>query len=156
MPMRHAFRGIRRLVEDETALKVIYPMHANPAVRQIAEEELSGMERIRLIEPLDAMDFHNFLARCKLVVTDSGGIQEEAPALGKPVLILRRTTERPEGIRAGVARLIGTSEDSVYRGIRELLENQALYDTMARAVNPYGDGHACQRIADRLEEILDL
>ena len=156
MPMREAFRGIRRVVEEKKEWKVLYPVHANPAVRQIAEEELSGMERIRLIEALDAIDFHNFLARCRLVVTDSGGIQEEAPALGKPVLILRRTTERPEGIRAGVARLIGTSEGSVYRGIRELMENRALYDTMARAVNPYGDGHACQRIADSVEELVAL
>ena len=154
-PMRSAFRAIRGLVEELPTVKVIYPVHANPVVRQIANEELAGHERIRLTEPLDATDFHNFLARCELVVTDSGGIQEEAPALGKPVLVLRNTTERPEGLQAGVMRLIGTGEGSVSRGIRELLENRALYDTMARAVSPYGDGKACVRIADRLEELCE-
>lgn len=156
LPMRSAFRAIRRIAQEKADVKVIYPVHRNPAVRQVAEEELGGVERIRLIDPLDAVDFHNFLARCALVVTDSGGIQEEAPSLSKPVLILRQTTERPEGIRAGVARLIGTGEGSVYRGICELLENRALYNTMARAVNPYGDGRACARIADRMEELLGL
>lgn len=156
LPMRSAFRGLRRIVEQTPDVKVIYPVHRNPAVRQIAQEELSDVARIRLTEPLEAVELHNVLARCTLVVTDSGGLQEEAPALGKPVLVLRSTTERPEGLRAGVARLIGTGEGSVYRGIRELLENRALYDTMARAVNPYGDGRACLRIADRLEELLFL
>jgi UDP-N-acetylglucosamine 2-epimerase (non-hydrolysing) len=153
-PMRRAFRGIRRIVEELSDVKVLYPVHPNPAVRAIAEEELGGMERIRLSEPLEPLDFHNILAACYLVLTDSGGVQEEAPALGKPVLILRHTTERPEGLEAGVARLIGTGSESVYRGVRELLCNRALYDTMAHAKNPYGDGYASRRIADALEERL--
>ncbi len=151
MPMRQIFRAIRRITEEADDVKVLYPVHPNPAVRQIAEEELGGSERIHRIEPLDVVDFHNLLAACYLVLTDSGGVQEEAPALGKPVLVLRNTTERPEGLEAGVTRLIGTGEGSVYRGIRELLENRALYDVMSRSVNPYGDGYASRRIADYLE-----
>ena len=119
---------------------------------RIAREELGGEERIRLISPLEVADFHNVLAACYLVLTDSGGVQEEAPALGKPVLVMRKTTERPEGLEAGVTRLIGTGEGSVYRGIRELLENPALYDVMSRSVNPYGDGYASRRIADYIEK----
>lgn len=151
-PMRHMLRGIRRIVEDFADVKLLYPVHPNPAVRQIAEEELGGCERIRMTAPLDVADFHNVLAACYLVLTDSGGVQEEAPALGKPVLVMRNTTERPEGLEAGVMRLIGTGEGSVYRGIRELLENRALYDVMSRAHNPYGDGYASRRIADYLEK----
>ena len=150
-PMRRAFRGIRRVLEEFPNVKLLYPIHPSPAVRSVAEE-FSGEERARLIAPMGVIDFHNALARCHLVLTDSGGIQEEAPALGKPVLILRSRTERQEGLEAGVSRLIGTGEGSVYRGIRELLENDALYSVMSRAQSPYGDGHAAKRIADTLEK----
>lgn len=151
-PMRRAFRGIRRILAEFPDVKLLYPIHPNPAVRQVAEEEFRGEARARLADPMDVIDFHNALARCHLVLTDSGGIQEEAPALGKPVLILRSRTERQEGLAAGVSRLIGTGEGSVYRGIRELLENDALYSVMSRAQSPYGDGHAAERIADDLEK----
>ena len=148
--MRGMLRGIRRVLEEFPDVKVLYPVHPNPAVQDVAREVLGGEERVRLVEPLDAMDFHNILARCFLVLTDSGGIQEEAPGLGKPVLVMRNTTERPEGLEAGVMRLVGAGEGSVYRGIRELLENDALYAVMSRAPNPYGDGFACRRIAEDL------
>ena len=150
-PMHRMLRAIRRVVEEHADIKAIYPIHLNPAVRRVAEAELCGCDRIRVIEPLDVLDFHNFLAQSHLVLTDSGGIQEEAPSLGKPVLVMRDTTERPEGIAAGTLKLVGTDEEVIYRHFKELLENQATYDAMARAVNPYGDGRACQRIADILE-----
>ncbi len=153
-PMRGAFRAIRRVIEQHSDVKAIYPIHLNPAVRQIANEELGGCDRIRIIEPLDVLDFHNFLARSYLVLTDSGGIQEEAPALGKPVLVLRDTTERPEGVEAGTLKLIGTEEAEVYQNFNALLDDRAAYAAMARASNPYGDGRACQRIANILEERL--
>ena len=154
--MRRAFRGIRRVLSEFPDVKLIYPQHPNPAVRQAAEEELADCPQARLVEPLGVIDFHNLLSRCHLVLTDSGGIQEEAPALGKPVLILRNRTERQEGLLAGVSRLIGTGEGSVYRGIRELLENDALYSVMSRAQSPYGDGNASKRIADYLENCLEF
>ncbi len=150
-PMHRMFRAIRRIIEQYSDIKAIYPIHMNPAVRRAADEELSGCDRIHLIEPLDGLDFHNFLARSYLILTDSGGIQEEAPSLGKPVLVMRDTTERPEGIEAGTLRLVGTDEENIYRNFRELLENKDAYSAMAHASNPYGDGHACRRIADILE-----
>ena len=150
-PMRRIFRAIRRVLREHPECKAVYPVHRNPLVRQIAAEELGGCERIRLIEPLDPIACHNFEARCFLALTDSGGIQEECPSFGRPVLVLRDTTERPEGLAAGTLRLVGTEEESVYRNFRELLEDREAYDRMAHACNPYGDGHACRRIADVVE-----
>ena len=150
-PMRHMFRAIRRIIEEYPDVKAIYPIHMNPRVRQIAEEELSGCERIKMIEPLEVLDFHNFLSRSYLILTDSGGIQEEAPSLGKPVLVMRDTTERPEGIEAGTLKLVGTDENNIYRHFKELLENYSVYQAMSQASNPYGDGTACKKIADILE-----
>lgn len=152
-PMRHMFRAIRRIVEAYPDVKVIYPIHMNPVVRRIADEILQGNDRIHMIEPLEVLDFHNFLARSYLILTDSGGIQEEAPSLGKPVLVMRDTTERPEGIAAGTLKLVGTSEERIYEECRILLEDRKAYDCMSRASNPYGDGHACRRIADILERV---
>ena len=153
-PMHHMFRAIRRIVDETPDIKAIYPIHMNPAVRQAAHEELDGCERIRLIEPLDVLDFHNFLARCYLTITDSGGIQEEAPALGKPVLVMRDTTERPEGIKAGTLKLVGTEETRIYNALKELFTEKAVYEAMAHASNPYGDGLASKRITDILCEEL--
>ncbi len=150
-PMKNMFQAIRRVIEEFPNVKAIYPIHMNPAVREIADEVLSGCDRIRIIEPLDVVDFHNFLSRSFLILTDSGGIQEEAPSLGKPVLVMRDTTERPEGIKAGTLKLVGTDEDLIYQNFKLLLENQDIYDAMSSAKNPYGDGHACLRIADILE-----
>lgn len=150
-PMRHMFRVIRRIIEEYSDVKAIYPIHMNPRVRQIAEEELSGCERIKMIEPLEVLDFHNFLSRSYLILTDSGGIQEEAPSLGKPVLVMRDTTERPEGIEAGTLKLVGADENNIYRHFKELLENDSVYQAMSQASNPYGDGTACKKIADILE-----
>ena len=151
-PMHNMFRAIRRVMDEHTDVKAIYPIHMNPAVRHAAEEELGGCDRVRIIEPLDVLDFHNFLARSYLILTDSGGIQEEAPSLGKPVLVMRDTTERPEGIKAGTLKLVGTSEDVIYSEFTKLLNDQSAYDAMSKASNPYGDGHACKRIADILRE----
>ena len=153
-PMKNMFRAIRRCMDEFPDLKAIYPIHMNPVVRQTAEEILGGEERIRIIEPLEVVDFHNFLARSYLVLTDSGGIQEEAPSLGKPVLVMRDTTERPEGISAGTLKLVGTDEKTIYDNFRRLLEDDAEYRRMSTASNPYGDGLACVRIADILESSL--
>lgn len=150
-PMHHMFRAIRRIMDEHSDVKAIYPIHMNPTVRKAADEELRGCDRIHIIEPLEVLDFHNFLARSYLILTDSGGIQEEAPSLGKPVLVMRDTTERPEGIKAGTLKLVGTDEDIIYKNFKELLENKDAYDAMAHASNPYGDGFACKRIADILE-----
>ena len=150
-PMHHMFRAIRRIMDEHPDVKAIYPIHMNPVVRQAADEELRGCDRIHIIEPLEVLDFHNLLARSYLILTDSGGIQEEAPALGKPVLVMRDTTERPEGIDAGTLRLVGTNEDVIYRNFKQLLEDSDAYQAMAHASNPYGDGRACRRIADILE-----
>lgn len=150
-PMHHMFRAIRRIIDEHPDVKAVYPIHMNPVVRQAAEEELGGCESIRIIEPLDVLDFHNYLARSYLILTDSGGIQEEAPSLGKPVLVMRDTTERPEGIAAGTLKLVGTDENTIYRNFKELLENKSSYEAMSKASNPYGDGFACKRIADILE-----
>ena len=149
-PMKNMFRAIRRCLDEHPDVKAIYPIHMNPVVRQTADEILGGEERIHIIEPLEVLDFHNFLARSYLILTDSGGIQEEAPSLGKPVLVMRDTTERPEGIAAGTLKLVGTDEDVIYRNFKELLENEAEYRRMSTASNPYGDGFACRRIADIL------
>lgn len=153
-PMHHMFRAIRRIVDESPDVKVIYPIHLNPAVRQTAREELGDDARIRLTEPLDVLDFHNLMARCYLILTDSGGIQEEAPSLGKPVLVMRDTTERPEGIAAGTLKLVGTEEETIYAAFRQLLDDRTAYEAMAHAANPYGDGHACRRIAEILEKSL--
>ncbi len=153
-PMHNMFRAIRRVMEEHVDVKAIYPIHMNPAVRKAAAEELGGVDRIRIIEPLEVVDFHNFLAQSYMILTDSGGIQEEAPSLGKPVLVMRDTTERPEGIAAGTLKLVGTDEQTIYENFKLLLENQVAYDKMAKASNPYGDGLASQRIADILEKTL--
>ena len=151
-PMKHMFRAIRRVMDEHPDVKAIYPIHMNPVVRQTADEILGGEERIRIIEPLEVLDFHNFLARSYMILTDSGGIQEEAPSLGKPVLVMRDTTERPEGIAAGTLKLVGTDEEVIYQNFKLLLENAAEYAKMSNASNPYGDGFACKRIADILEQ----
>lgn len=153
-PMKNMFRAIRRCMDEHPDLKAIYPIHMNPVVRQTADEILGGDERIRIIEPLEVLDFHNFLARSFLILTDSGGIQEEAPSLGKPVLVMRDTTERPEGITAGTLKLVGTDEEVIYENFKCLLEDEVEYAKMSNACNPYGDGLACKRIADILEKYL--
>ena len=149
-PMRHMFRAIRRVMDEHPDVKAIYPIHMNPVVRQTADEILGGDERIHIIEPLDVLDFHNFMARSYMILTDSGGIQEEAPSLGKPVLVMRDTTERPEGIQAGTLKLVGTDEENIYRNFMHLLDNPDEYAKMSNAANPYGDGFAGKRIADIL------
>lgn len=149
-PMKNMFRAIRRVLDEHSDVKAIYPIHMNPAIRKIANDILGDDERIHIIEPLDVLDFHNFQARSHLILTDSGGIQEEAPSLGVPVLVMRDTTERPEGIAAGTLKLVGTEEESIYQNFTEILDNEDIYNDMAHAENPYGDGHACERIADIL------
>lgn len=150
-PMHNMFRAIRRVMDEHPDVKAIYPIHMNPVVRQAADEELGDCDRIRIIEPLEVLDFHNFLARSYMILTDSGGIQEEAPSLGKPVLVMRDTTERPEGIKAGTLKLVGTDEQVIYENFKLLLESKEAYDAMSKASNPYGDGFACKRISDILE-----
>ena len=151
-PMHNMFRAIRRVMDEYKDVKAIYPIHMNPVVRQAAEEELGDCDRIHIIEPLEVLDFHNFLANSYMILTDSGGIQEEAPSLGKPVLVMRDTTERPEGIKAGTLKLVGTDEETIYSNFKLLLENMQEYEKMSQASNPYGDGFASKRIADILEE----
>lgn len=153
-PMRHMFKAIRRVMDEHLDVKAIYPIHMNPVVREIANEYLGDDDRIHIIEPLDVLDFHNFLSRSYLILTDSGGIQEEAPSLGKPVLVMRDTTERPEGIAAGTLKLVGTEEETIYNEFCRLLSDQDEYEAMSKASNPYGDGHACERIVDILEQSL--
>lgn len=150
-PMKNMFRAIRRVMKEHQNVKAIYPIHMNPEVRKAADSILGGDERIRIIEPLDVLDFHNFLNKSYMILTDSGGIQEEAPSLGKPVLVMRDTTERPEGIAAGTLKLVGTENEVIYKEFTRLLTDNAAYDAMSHASNPYGDGHACERIADILE-----
>ena len=150
-PMAHIMTALRRIAEDFPQVELVYPVHLSPVVREAAQKYLSGHPRIHLIDPLDAQEMHNLMARCYLVMTDSGGLQEEAPALGKPVLVLRRETERPEAVSAGTVKIAGTETRAVYRMAAELLESQEAYAAMARAVNPYGDGQACRRIADAIE-----
>lgn len=151
-PMKHMFRAIKRIINEHPDIKAIYPIHMNPVVRETANEILGDCDRIRIIEPLDVLDFHNFLNSSYLILTDSGGIQEEAPSLGKPVLVMRDTTERPEGIKAGTLKLVGTDEETIYREFKKLVENEEEYKKMSHASNPYGDGLACKRIADILEK----
>ena len=150
-PMRHMFKAIRRVMDEHPDVKAIYPIHMNPVVREIAQEYLGDDDRIHIIEPLDVLDFHNFVSRSYLILTDSGGIQEEAPSLGKPVLVMRDTTERPEGIAAGTLKLVGTEEETIYKEFSRLLSDKDEYEAMSKASNPYGDGHACERIADILD-----
>mgnify|MGYP000963240531 FL=1 len=150
-PMRHMFKAIKRIIDEHPDIKAIYPIHMNPVVRETANEILGDCDRIRIIEPLEVLDFHNFLSRSYLILTDSGGIQEEAPSLGKPVLVMRDTTERPEGISAGTLKLVGTDEEVIYKTFKQLLEDRAEYEKMSQASNPYGDGFASKRIADILE-----
>lgn len=149
-PMRNMFKAIKRIIEEFPDTKAIYPIHMNPVVREIANEIFGDTDRIRIIEPLEVLDFHNFLARSYMILTDSGGIQEEAPSLGKPVLVMRDTTERPEGIKAGTLKLVGTNEEYIYQSFKELLSNKPVYESMSKANNPYGDGFASKRIADIL------
>lgn len=149
-PMHRMFRAIRRVMEEHPDTKAIYPIHMNPKVREAAHEELDGFDRLHIIDPLEVLDFHNFLASSHLILTDSGGIQEEAPSLGKPVLVMRDTTERPEGVEAGTLKLVGTEEEVIYREFSSLLSDETKYATMSHASNPYGDGHASKRIADLL------
>ena len=151
-PMHNMFRAIRRIVDETPDVKVIYPIHMNPIVRKAADDELGNDDRIHIIEPLEVLDFHNFLSRSYLILTDSGGIQEEAPSLGKPVLVMRDTTERPEGIKAGTLKLVGTDENVIYNEFKKLLTDKEEYEKMSKASNPYGDGMACKRIADILEK----
>ena len=149
-PMANIMTAMRRLAEDYPRVELVYPVHLSPVVREAAETYLSGHDRIHLIDPLDVAEMHNLIARCAFVMTDSGGLQEEAPALGKPVLVLRRETERPEAVAAGTAELAGTEEEEVYALAARLMDDPSAYQRMAHAVNPYGDGHACDRIADAI------
>lgn len=150
-PLKNMFRAIKRIVDEHKDIKVIYPIHMNPVVRSIANEILGNNERIKIIEPLDVLDFHNFLNKSYLILTDSGGIQEEAPSLGKPVLVMRDTTERPEGVKAGTLKLVGTDENVIYESFKILLTNKDEYEKMSNASNPYGDGFASKKIVDILE-----
>jgi UDP-N-acetylglucosamine 2-epimerase (non-hydrolysing) len=150
-PMHHMFRAIRRVLDEHDDCRAVYPIHMNPLVRQAAAEELGGCDRIHIIEPIEVFDCHNFEARSFLCLTDSGGIQEECPSYGVPVLVMRDTTERPEGVDAGTLKLVGTGEENIYRAFTELIEDPDSYKKMSQACNPYGDGHACKRIADILE-----
>ncbi len=146
--MRNMFNAIKRVIDETPDIKVVYPVHMNPAVREIASDVFKNEERIHIIEPLDVLDFHNFMARSYLILTDSGGIQEEAPSLGKPVLVMRDTTERPEGIKAGTLKLVGVNEENIYSSFKNLMEDKEEYEKMSKAANPYGDGLASKRIAD--------
>ena len=145
------FKAIRRVIEENKGVKAIFPIHMNPLVRKAAEEELSGCDRIHIIEPLDVVDCHNFEASSYLILTDSGGIQEEAPTMGIPVLVMKKTTDRPEGVMAGTSKVVGTSEQSIYKEFTKLIKNKAAYTKMSKKTNPYGDGHASERIADIIE-----
>ena len=149
-PMRHIFRAVRKLVDEFSDIKVLYPIHLNPKVREVAHEVFDGCDRVKLIEPLEVFDFHNFINKCFMIMSDSGGVQEEAPSLGKPVLVLRDTTERPEGIDAGTLKLVGTDEKNIYTEAKRLLTDKKEYDRMSKASNPYGDGHASERIVDAI------
>lgn len=154
-PMRGMFQAIKRIVQEFEDVKVIYPIHKNPAVREAAKGVIADIERIRMIEPLDVVDFHNFMSRSYLILTDSGGVQEEAPSLGKPVLVMRDTTERPEGVAAGTLKLVGTREDDIFRETRRLLTDEKEYQRMSKTENPYGDGHASERIVQAILEYLE-
>lgn len=151
-PLKNIFKAIKRILDEYSDVKIVYPIHKNPLVRQIANDILGDSTNIKLIEPLEVVDFHNFLNKSYLILTDSGGIQEEAPSLGKPVLVMRDTTERPEGIKAGTLKLVGTKEENVYNSIKLLLDDKNEYIKMSQASNPYGDGLASKRIADIIEQ----
>lgn len=153
-PMKNMFKAIKRIIVENPDVKAIYPIHMNPVVRELADDILGDTDRVRIIEPLDVVDFHNFLAHSYFIITDSGGIQEEAPSLGKPVLVMRNTTERPEGVQAGTLKLVGITEEVIYENFKLLLEDPKEYEKMSQANNPYGDGFASQKIADLLEEKL--
>lgn len=152
-PMRQIFSAIRRAIEENKGYKVLYPIHLNPKVREIANSVLSGCDGVKIIEPLEVVDFHNFLNKSHFILTDSGGIQEEAPSLGKPVLVLRDTTERPEGVKAGTLKLVGTGEQDVYREITRLMHDESEFNRMSAASNPYGDGQASKRIVNEIIKI---
>ncbi len=152
-PLHRCFRAIRKVMDEHPDVRILYPIHLNPKVRDAANAEFAGCENIRLIEPLDVLDFHNFIARAYLILTDSGGIQEEAPSLGKPVLVLRETTERPEGVAAGTLKLVGSDEDKIYTECSRLLQDEDAYAAMSKASNPYGDGTACRQIAEILKQV---
>jgi len=149
-PMRNMFMAIKRIEDENPDIKAIYPIHMNPVVKEVANDILRNTDRIRIIEPLEVVDFHNFISRSYLILTDGGGIQEEAPSLGKPVLVMRDTTERPEGIATGMLKLVGTNEEVIYETFKQLLEDKEEYEKMSKASNPYGDGFASKRIADIL------
>ena len=149
-PMRRIFKAIKKIVDEFSDVKVLYPIHLNPKIRDIAHEIFNGCDRVKLIEPLEVFDFHNFINKSYIILTDSGGVQEEAPSLGKPVLVLRDTTERPEGIDAGTLKLVGTDKNNVYKETKILLTNKKEYDKMSKSSNPYGDGHASKRIVDAI------
>ena len=151
-PMRNMFKAIKRIIEEFEGIQVVYPVHLNPIVKGIAEEILGENEKVHLIDPLDVLDFHNFLNKSHIIMTDSGGVQEEAPSLGKPVLVLRNTTERPEGIKAGTLKLVGTNEETIYEETKTLLTNEDEYNRMSKASNPYGDGQASKYIVDAIIE----
>lgn len=153
-PMKNMFHAIKRIIDENKDIKAIYPIHLNPKVREYANDILQNTDRLKIIEPLEVIDFHNFMAKSYLILTDSGGVQEEAPSLGKPVLVMRDNTERPEGIEAGTLKLVGTNEDNIYNSFKELLENKDLYNKMSRSLNPYGDGYASKYICDILKEEL--
>ena len=151
-PMRNIFRAIKRILDEFPDVKAVYPVHLNPKVQSVANEILGDNDRVKLIEPLGVIDFHNFMEKAHIIMTDSGGVQEEAPSLGAPVLVLRDTTERPEGIEAGTLKLVGTEEEAVYEAAKQLLSDKAMYEMMSKAQNPYGDGHASERIVDAIVE----
>ena len=151
-PLENIFNTVKRIIQEYDDVKVVYPVHKNPIIREMADKILGHEDRVKLIEPLEVIDFHNMIAKSYMILTDSGGIQEEAPSLGKPVLVMRDTTERPEGIKAGTLRLVGTEENNLYENIKDLLENKESYEKMSKASNPYGDGNACKRIADIIEK----
>ncbi|MFW8052091.1 non-hydrolyzing UDP-N-acetylglucosamine 2-epimerase [Vagococcus fluvialis] len=151
-PMKHMFQAVKRIIDEHEEIKVVYPIHMNPMIKELADDVFEGTDRIKLIPPMEVVDFHNLLAKSHIILTDSGGIQEEAPSLGKPVLVMRDTTERPEGIAAGTLKLVGTDEAVIYSHFKELLENDVLYKEMSEASNPYGDGTASKRIVEILKE----
>ncbi|WP_414042291.1 non-hydrolyzing UDP-N-acetylglucosamine 2-epimerase [Macrococcus sp. EM39E] len=155
-PMHNIFSAIRRIVDEFEDIEVVYPMHKNPKVREIAAEHLANHDRVQLIEPLDVIDFHNFAARSHFILTDSGGVQEEAPSLGKPVLVLRDTTERPEGVKAGTLKLAGIEEENIYNLTKVLLTDDETYQSMSKASNPYGDGETSKRICEHIKHYFDL
>lgn len=153
-PMRNMFKAIRRIINEHDDIKAVYPIHMNPVVREAAQDILGDTDRVRIIEPLEVLDFHNFLAKSNLILTDSGGVQEEAPSLGKPVLVMRNTTERPEGVASGTLKLVGNTEEGIYKTFKQLLEDEKEYERMSMASNPYGDGFASKRIADIIESVV--